>query len=389
MTAGDSSAAGTPDRPRLGWRAGLPASLLGATWARCCIAAGFVAAHLLAGSVRLPDGRLHLREGLLTWDGTYYRVLVDGGYASAPSDAARFFPLYPAVTRLLAPIVGGRTDVALVLVANVAAVAAALVLWTLVTEALGDTGVAERSAWMLALWPAAFVLAFAYSEALFVLTVAAALLLLHRRRFLTAGMVGAAAAVIRPVGVLLIVPALIEVIGSWRHSNTDDDHRGPPRVIGSVAAVLGPPIGTLTAFWWIAAASNQPWSTPLAVQRTLRGGFREPVSRLIGAAVDVAGGNFRDLPNLLAALLGVALVVVAVRRRQPWSWVAYSVVTLVVALAANNIDSLGRYLLAAVPLIVAAAQWADRPRRAQLAAVVGSLGVVAATTAALLGRVVP
>ena len=392
--AGPATAAGAP----ASWTTRFPALLpttAGWVWARLCVALGFVVAHLLSGSVRLPDGRLHLDEGLLTWDGTYYRVLASAGYGSGVEGAGRFFPLYPTIGKVLAPLCGGRTDVALLVVTNLAAFAAGLVVWQLTREVCRNVRAADRSAWVLALWPAAFVLVFAYAESLFVLAAAATLLLLHRRAFGLAGLLALVAALVRPVGLLLVVPAVVEVVVAWSGRpdrpgpRNDDDHRPPPKVLGSVLAVLGAPVGTLLALTWISAASGDAWSAPLDVQRQLRAGFHEPVTRLVRAVADVATGDLRDVVNLAFAVVGIGLLIISFRRRQPWSWLAYSLVSLLVVLSANNVDSLGRYLMAAVPLLVVLAQWADRPWRVRTVAVLGSAGLVAGTAAALLGRIVP
>lgn len=389
-----------PDRD-LRWTDGLRPALIGWAWARICIGGGFLVAHVLSGRVTLPDGRLHLDEGLLTWDGAFYRALAAGWYDGAPAESARFFPVYPGLGRLLAPLLGGREDLALLAVTNACALAGAVVLWRLAAEVLGGAGgagVADRSAWMVAIIPSAFVLAFAYSEGPSLLLVAAALLALHRRAFAWTALWALAAAAVRPVGVLLVVPIAVDVARTvldhgptpGRPATRDDDppRRGAGTVLRMGAAVAAPLAGLGLAMAWLGSLTGDA-GLPLRIQRQLRDGFRDPVTRLAQAVWDVTRGDFRDVYNLAFALAFLALVVVAVRRRQPLAWILYSVATLVVAGSANNIDSFGRYSLLALPLVVALAQWAGPRWRQVLVAVGGSVGLVWLTAEALLGRVVP
>ena len=401
-----------PERD-LRWTDGLRPALIGWAWARICIGAGFLVAHALSGRVTLPDGRLHLDEGLLTWDGAFYRALAAGWYDGAPAESARFFPAYPALGRLLAPLFLGREDLALLAVTNACALGGAVVLWRLAVEALGGAGtiadggagvadpgaaVADRSAWMVAIIPSAFVLAFAYSEGPSLLLVAATLLALHRRAFAWTALWALAAAAVRPVGVLLVVPIAVEVArtlleGGPTPPGPTARGDGPARpgagtVLGMGAAVVAPLAGLGLAMAWLGSLTGDA-GLPLRIQRQLRDGFRDPVTRLAQAVWDVTRGDFRDVYNLAFALAFIALAVVAVRRRQPLAWILYSVATLVVAGSANNIDSFGRYALLALPLVIALAQWAGPRWRQVLVAVGGSVGLVWLTAEALLGRVVP
>ena len=99
-------------------------------------------------------------DGLLAWDGTWYDVIARNGYLDADDPALRFFPLYPLLGRWLGWI-GDRPDIALVVVANVAALAAGVLLHRLTLEETGDAAAAQRSARLLALFPSAFVLVLA------------------------------------------------------------------------------------------------------------------------------------------------------------------------------------------------------------------------------------
>lgn len=371
-----SSRSGThPDPVR--WRDGLVPALIGWAVARVCVLLGYALARPMGDRLDTPRGDHHLIEGLLTWDASYYRVLAEQWYTAVP-DSARFFPLYPALARGLAPAFGGREDIALVVLANLSALAAALVLWRLVVEVLGDRPAADRAAWMVAVFPAGFVLVFAYSEGLALLLVAATLLALHRRAFALAGLFGFLAAMLRPVGGLVLVPILIELVRV----------RPRPRPWAAGAALAGPVAGLLVAMAWIAASTHDFW-LPVTIQQEIRGGVQDPVTRVLEPIGELVKGNFRDSYNLGFMLLAIGLAVVAVRRRQPLSWLAYGAVSLLILLSSQVTDSLGRNVLVVVPFVVELAQWAERRWQQVAVATLSCVGLVWLTSEAWLGRLVP
>lgn len=380
----------------LRWRDGLVPVLVGWIWARCCVAAGFVLSGSLENVLDNPRGVLGPHSGLLTWDGLYYRDIATGWYDGVAEAGARFFPLYPALARAAAPVFGGRVDWALVAITNVAAFAGALVLWRLVSEVIDSTepsagaappgglldrltgSVATRSAWMVAIAPAAFALVWAYTEGLALLLIASTLLALHRRAFVWAGVFALASAALRPVGGLLLLPILIEL---WRA-------RPRPSWPVVAVAVTAPVVGLIAAFSVIAATTGDFW-IPFDAQREIRGGFQDPITRVLEPIGEIAKGNFRDVYNLAHMLMLIALFVVAWRRRQPASWLAYAAATLLITLSSQQTDSLGRYALVVVPFVVALAQWSDRSWRQAAVALTSSAGLVWLTSEALLGRMVP
>lgn len=361
-------------------------ALVGWLWARCCVAAGFWVAHVAVGG----EGRQTLRQGLVAWDGAFYVNIAQAGYDGAPPDAVRFFPLFPALGRVLSFPFLGREDVALVVLANLGALVGAVVLWHLAREALSDPGgrallepaeadaVADRSAWMVALVPASFVLAFAYTEGLALLFAAATLLCLQRRSWAWAGLWALLAAVLRPVGGLLLVPIVIELIRA----------RPRPRIWPAVCALAGPVVGFAVANAVIARTTGD-WLSAWEAQRPIRSEFRNPLVRSAEAVWALLHDNLTDVENVPFVLLWGVLLGVSVWKRQPWSWVALSAVTLFVALSSEQIDSIGRYGLVAVGLVVALAQWAGPRWRQALVGCVGSAGIVWLTAEVLAGRVVP
>ena len=186
-------------------RRAAPAVLGGWVAARVLVLVSFVVAHFLAPHTRLPEGRLHLREGLLTWDGTFYRLISEQGYAHSPHDVVRFFPLYPLLGRWLGWVFGGEPGIALVILGNGGALAAAFLMWRIVDEHFGDRQMADRSTVLLSLFPAAMCLVFAYAEGLFLVCVLVSIRAVTRRRPLAAAPWLIAASLLRPTGVVLVV----------------------------------------------------------------------------------------------------------------------------------------------------------------------------------------
>ena len=204
------------------------------------------------------------------------------------------------------------------------------------------------------------------------------LLALHRRAFALAGLFGLLAAMLRPVGGLVLVPILVELVRAKLR----------PRPLAATAAVAGPVVGLLAAMTWIAATTQDFW-LPVTIQQDIRGGLQDPVTRVLEPVGELLRGDFRDSYNLGFMVLAIGLAVVAVRRRQPLSWLAYGAVSLLILLSSQVTDSLGRYVLVVVPFVVALAQWAERRWQQVAVATLSCAGLIWLTSEAWLGRLVP
>jgi hypothetical protein len=115
----------------------------------------------------------------------------------------------------------------------------------------------------------------------------------------------------------------------------------------------------------------------------------DPVTRLVRAAGDlVHGDRFGSGLHLVWALVFLALLVV-VARRLPASYTWFSAATLLVALSADNLDSLERYALGAFPLLLALALVTRRPQVERAVLVASGAGLVAYAVLACTGVTVP
>ena len=330
----------------------------------------------------VPGARTNqMHEGLLAWDGTFYRDIATLGYPALPAEALRFFPLFPLVGRGLGVLLGGNDSLALVLVANLGALAAAVAMRRLARHELGDDASAERAVWLTALFPSAFVLVWAYAEALFLVLTLGAFLAARRNRYGWAAAFAFLAALTRPVGILLAAPIAIEALRTWLASDTKGR-------AARVLAVMAPVAGLGAYLLWVGRTFGDPW-LPFTVQTDLRGAGMNPLARLVQGLGDVVGvERFGDGLHVPFALGFLALLVV-VFRRLPASYGVYATLGVLVALTANNLNSLERYGLSTFPLLLALATLTASRRIEWLGLALGGSGLVSMAALAWLGVYVP
>jgi len=136
---------------------------------------------------------------LIRWDAPFYLALAKEGYpaprAHSPVYHLGFLPLYPLAVRTFERVLGNFFWAAFA-VSNVSALLAALLMLK-----LGGW----KAALLFLASPGAHFLAYPYSEALFALALAAALVALQSERLVLAAAAGAAASATRPPGVAVAV----------------------------------------------------------------------------------------------------------------------------------------------------------------------------------------
>ncbi|MGZ4663852.1 MAG: hypothetical protein ACXV5Q_02060 [Frankiaceae bacterium] len=317
--------------------------------ARAVVLATLAFIHYLGNQVSDAQPGVHLQvTGLLGWDAAYYRDIAEHGYANLSADTLRFFPLVPLLARVLGA--GHGAGPVLLLVGNAAALGYGMLLVRLLRSEGHPEGTVRRAAWLAALVPSAFVLVMGYAEAVFGVLAVTVFLGLRTRRYGLAAAAGVLAGMCRPIGLLLAIPAAIEV---WR------DRRGPgPRAMARSAsralAVAGPVLGCGAYLAWAGAKFGEPLQ-PLRDQTdATHHGIGNPV-RVLADAVDglfhSRVGTGLHVPWLV---LFVGLLVV-MWRRLPASYTVWSAAVLAVTLLGSNLDSSERYLWSAFPFAVTVA----------------------------------
>ena len=188
------------------------------------------------------DGGPGFAGYLSSWDAVFYREISEQGYpAELPRDddgqvvknAWAFMPLFPALVRVVRPVVGGDWLIAAIVVAVLAGAGATLVLHRLMLTRFG----ARASFWgavFFCVAPMSFVLQVPYAESLFLLLMFGALLAMTLRRWAWFTVLGVLASVAHP-GSLALSAALgltwlVRLVRDRRHPRTAaTEHEARPR----------------------------------------------------------------------------------------------------------------------------------------------------------------
>ena len=139
-------------------------------------------------------------------------------------------------------------------------------------------------------------------ESLLLALSVAMFLVLRSRRWEWAAAAGFAAGLVRPAGILLAVPALVEAV-------RDSHAIHAPRAIRRALPVIAPVLGTLTYLAWAEHVSGEFLSVPRTPPAGLRGPTVDPITNLAGSVADLFHGHAGAGLHVVAALVFVALVV--------------------------------------------------------------------------------
>jgi hypothetical protein len=347
---------------------------------RAVVLSALVLTRHVITATRTATPPVQAADGLLGWDASWYRDIAGHGYDGVAKEGLRFFPFVPLLARVGSWVPGVSARLALLLVANVCALAVGALVYELVRGEGRSAAVARRAVWIVYLAPPAFVLVMGYAEATLMTATLVALLALRRQRWWLATIAGVIAGLTRPVGVLLVVPALVEV---WMQQ----PRRNYP---ARAAAVVGSLVGTGAYLVWAQDRSGDlmyPLRTQQASAR--RGAWVDPFRAIWDAIRDASGGDHLSAGIHVFTVVVLIALIIVLWRRWPVSFAAYATVAAVVALSARNLDSLERYSLSTVPLIAAAAELVGGGTRERVALVALGATLVAFSVLAFSGVLVP
>ncbi|EST33288.1 glycosyltransferase family 39 protein [Streptomyces roseochromogenus] len=322
-----------------------------------------------AGDYRAKDPRFgggaHPMDVLGTWDGWWYQQIALHGYdpqlvpvpgatglITLEGNSAAFFPLYPALMRMVMAVTGLGPYGAGLLVSITASFAAALGIYA-IAERFGGRRAGLAAAGLWAVWPGSGVEWAVYSDSLYVALAAWTCYTVMTRRWLTAGVLAFTAGLNRPTAAALIAGLGIAALLSLRRSEDG--------VLRPLLAAALAPLGLFGYLLWVGNRMGD-----LGGYFKLQSGAwahefdygRQTLDVLTSVPVGRFGDYlfaypFADVIGVGVVLLAFALLPLLLRLRPPAILVVHTVLTLALVLGSQQIfANVSRYLLPCFPLFL-------------------------------------
>ena len=299
---------------------------------------------------------------LTRWDSGWYVNIAEAGYWEPPTRVGQetnhaFFPLYPALVRIVVRTTGIETSLAGNLVSALALLGALLLFADWTKRHYGEARVVP-AVLVLLLFPTSFFFAAVYTEALLLALSLSAVVAFERRSLPVGALAGFLAGLTRISGLVLAPYLALVAFRAERDA-------GSPRVrsLGAAAVAGASPLlgfGLFCLYFWkrfrdplLFVTAQHNWSGetksilegPLLIWRGVVDDIQR--GRILGAA------PARTLEGLYLLLFFVLAVILLRQRRRAEA--LYVFLSVAIVFASGTFESAGRYVLPAFPAFAALA----------------------------------
>jgi len=347
---------------------------------KCLVLLAWLLSKLFSGTFDSPNGE-RIDRGLMAWDGDWYASIVTNGYDEVLVEGIRFFPGYIFVGRFFNSFLPGSAAISLILIANIASLITLIAIKKLVLIEKDSEELAKRSVWLLSVFPSAFVLTWAYAESLFLALSIFCFVALRKEQWKVVIFCSFAAALVRPTGLLLTIPILCVVLENWKLNKRKMSFQ-------SILALISGFVGSGIYILWASLHFDKLFA-PIKAQESFRGSFVDPFSRVIkGVSRVLTGTSATETLHVISALL-LLFLLVKLFKEWPLRYGLFSSSCMMVALGAENINSLERYALNGFPIILSVLLLANQPRLRLAVPFVSAFCMVSLCAFAWLGVYVP
>ncbi len=199
------------------------------------------------------DSGKRLWDVVQAWDARQLIAVAEQGYPDSVEpgtmNSFAFFPGFPLAVRWVAALPGVSFQAAGVAVSVLCGIALAYAVDRFAADALGaDVAGRVRAVLMVATLPLSVVLVMPYTEAMFCALAVWSLVCVARDQWLAAGVLAAAAGLVRPTAAAVVLAVWVGAALAWR--------RGRVEGVRAIAAAVVAPLGVLGYLVYVAASTT-------------------------------------------------------------------------------------------------------------------------------------
>ena len=290
------------------------------------------------------------------WDSPHYMFIAENGYVNEgdPANFIVFFPLYPALVRLIT-FDFAYVNLSGLIISNVSSIVAVVYLFKLAKREYGGS-TAKKAVLYLSVFPTAYFMSAAFTEGLFLALAIASVYHARQAKWLLAGFLGLLAALTRLAGLLLLPVLIVEYFHqkNWKLKTAD-----------LKVFWISLPIFGFLAYLTINYQVTGNFFTFMEIERVHWYQTLDPIGGLTGAVGWLCSSNFPSnlilgYAQILFAVFGLLMVLVSYKAKLRLSYQVYLFLTWMLSLSTSFWISVPRYVLTMFPMFLTLALFSQK-----------------------------
>lgn len=301
-----------------------------------------------------------LEMGLSAYDGPQYLDIAYFGYeiiGEVDSKKYAFFPFYPLLIKVFAPLFNGNYTLSALLISLLAHLFGFILFFKLLNLEKTD----EKGSWLslkyFLIYPTAIFFLATYTESLFFLLSVLTFFLLRKKKFYLSALTGFLGALTRPPGILLFIPFVLELFFFLKETGFKNFLKSSIREKAKIITPLFVPLGTLSYFFYLKLITGNfnSYFEALAYWKrselSLKNVFTVLFDRITNFASLPLHSFYASKLDLIFVLFFLSLLLIFYKKIR-FSYFAYGLSLIFLPLLSGQTMSLMRYLSVCFPVFI-------------------------------------
>jgi Gpi18-like mannosyltransferase len=292
------------------------------------------------------------------WDSEWYLRIVHEGYSyiAGHASSVAFFPLYPLLVKISSyiffdPVIAGT------IISNIFLLIASVFLYKLLSFYY-ETEISLKAILLLLVSPVTFFYSIIYTESLFLMLIVLAFYFASQKKWFLAGLMGILLSLTKTLGVLIIIPLLIEYF-SINYNNLKINFKDIKKNIIFIFMI---PIGLFSYMFF----QYIKFGEPFAFSKTSIFWDRK-FSLITTTLLNITKWDlFYRVIFLFSIIITLFFVIYLFYKKIRFSFAVFSAVLLFFYLSSNILESIPRYLSSIFPVYLGMAMIAEENKYVEM-----------------------